>query len=156
MECISESTLFALFGSQSLDWLQIEVIIEMQVIEILSVNQQVEHVIPLSADLESCFDPVKFCQLEELCGLEGLEQISLVLRLWSAVMQRVENPALEQFLVGNSDLDWISLWAVLFEPGRDKGDVTASARAACALIEGLRGPEQANSIGGVLGVERLF
>ena len=49
----------------------------MKIVEILAVNQEVEHIIPLSANLQTCLDPVKFCRLKELCFLKGFEQISL-------------------------------------------------------------------------------
>ena len=47
MEGISEARLLSLFGGESLDWLQIEVEIQMQVVQVLTVNQQVQHVVTL-------------------------------------------------------------------------------------------------------------
>ena len=45
----------------------------MQVVEVLSVNQQIQHVVALSADLQSHFNPVKSRGLEELGSFERPE-----------------------------------------------------------------------------------
>lgn len=47
----------------------------MQVVEILSVNEQVEHVVALPAHLQSDLHPVQLSGLEEFGGLEGAEEI---------------------------------------------------------------------------------
>lgn len=47
----------------------------MQVVKIFSVNQQVQHVVTLSAHLKAHFHPVQFCGLEEFSGLEGTEKV---------------------------------------------------------------------------------
>ena len=52
MESVSETRLFALLGRQSLDGLQVEVVVQMEIVEVLSVDQQVEHVPSLAANLE--------------------------------------------------------------------------------------------------------
>ena len=51
MEGISKSTFLPLFSSKSLNRLQVEIIVKMQVVEILSVNEKVEHVVALPAHL---------------------------------------------------------------------------------------------------------
>jgi hypothetical protein len=51
MEGITEPRLLPLFGGECLNWLEIEVVIKMKVIEILPVNEEVEHVVPLSCYL---------------------------------------------------------------------------------------------------------
>jgi hypothetical protein len=79
MERVSEPTLFSFFSGQCLNWLQIEVVIQMQIVEILSVNQQVQHVVALTTYLKSGLNPVKFRQLEKLRGLERFEEIAFVL-----------------------------------------------------------------------------
>lgn len=38
-------------------------------------DQQIEHVVALSANLQAHLHPVQLCGLEELGGLEGAEQI---------------------------------------------------------------------------------
>lgn len=60
---------------QRLDRLQVEVVVEMQVVEVLTVDKQIEHVVALSANLQPHLHPVQLCGLEELGGLEGAEQI---------------------------------------------------------------------------------
>lgn len=47
----------------------------MQVVEVLSVNEQVQHVVALPAHLQSDLHPVQLSGLEELGGLEGAEEI---------------------------------------------------------------------------------
>lgn len=76
MEGVTESRLLALLGGQRLDGLQIEVVVQMQVVEILAMNQQVEHVVALSAHLQRRLHPVERGRLEELGRLERAEQIS--------------------------------------------------------------------------------
>ena len=79
-------------------------------------NQQVKHVVALAADLQPGLDPVQLSQLEELRLLEGSEEVTFILSFRSLVVQTVENPALQQLLVADSDLHWIALWTVLLEP----------------------------------------
>jgi hypothetical protein len=38
-------------GGQCLHWLQVEVVVQMKIVEILAVNQKVEHVVTLTTDL---------------------------------------------------------------------------------------------------------
>lgn len=61
---------------QCLDWLQVEVVIQMQVVEVLAVDKEIEHVVALSAHLQAHLHPVQLCRLEKLGGFEGTEQIS--------------------------------------------------------------------------------
>lgn len=42
MESIADTRLLTLFGGEGFDWLQAEVVIKMQLVESLSVNQQVQ------------------------------------------------------------------------------------------------------------------
>lgn len=60
---------------QCLDWLQVEVVVEMQVVQIFTMDKQVEHVVTLSANLQAHLHPVQLGGLKELGGLEGAEQI---------------------------------------------------------------------------------
>ena len=52
MEGIAEAGLLPLFGGECLDRLQIEVVVQVQVVQILAVDEQVEHVVPLAAHLQ--------------------------------------------------------------------------------------------------------
>lgn len=60
-------------GGQCLHRLQVEVVVKMQVVEILTVDKQIEHVVALSANLQPHLNPVQLGGLEELGGLEGAE-----------------------------------------------------------------------------------
>ena len=50
----------------------------MQVVQVLAVDQQVEHVVALAADLQADLDPVEFGGLEELGRLEEIEEVALL------------------------------------------------------------------------------
>ncbi len=60
---------------QCLDRLQVEVVVKMQVVEVLTVDKQIEHVVALTANLQTHLHPIQLGGLEELGGLEGAEQI---------------------------------------------------------------------------------
>ena len=70
MAGISKSRLLSLFGGKGLDGLQVEVVVEMEIVEVLPVDEEVQHVVALSADLEASLNPVQASRLEELCSLE--------------------------------------------------------------------------------------
>ncbi len=59
VEGIAEARLLPLLCRQRLDGLQVEVVVQMQVVQVLAVDQQVEHVVPLPADLQKAV----FCQI---------------------------------------------------------------------------------------------
>ena len=42
----------------------------MQIVQVLTMNQQVQHVVTLTADLKANLDPIKSGGLEKLGGLE--------------------------------------------------------------------------------------
>jgi hypothetical protein len=94
MERVSEAGLLALLGRKGLDRLQVEIVIQMKVVEILAVNQEVEHVVTLPADLQAGLDPVQIRDLEELCVLELAEQDLFALWLRMAMLERVEHVTL--------------------------------------------------------------
>lgn len=79
MERIAETRLLSLLGSQCLDWLQIEVVIQMEVVQILAVDQQIQHIVALTQNLKSSLDPIKRGTLEKLSRLEGTEQVSEII-----------------------------------------------------------------------------
>ena len=117
MESITKSTLLSLFSSQCLDWLQVEIVVQMKEVEVLAMDQKVEHVVTLATDLKASLNPIELRKLEELGLLESSEQVSLVLCLRALMVQTIEDPALQKLLVTNSDLDRVALGTVLFEPG---------------------------------------
>ncbi len=67
-------------------------------------DEEVEHVVALPADLQPRLHPVQARGLEELGRLEGAEQVALLLRLRWAMLQSVEYEVLEQLLVAHADL----------------------------------------------------
>ena len=58
-----------------LDGLEVEVVVQMQVVEVLAVDEEVEHVVTLATHLQPHLDPVQLRGLEELGRLEGPEQV---------------------------------------------------------------------------------
>ena len=42
VESITKSTLLSLFSSQCLDWLQVEIVVQMKEVEVLAMDQEVE------------------------------------------------------------------------------------------------------------------
>jgi hypothetical protein len=66
MEGVSESRSLSLLGRESLDGLQVHVVIQVKVVQVLSVDKEIEHVVTLSTDLKTGFDPVEIGLLEEL------------------------------------------------------------------------------------------
>lgn len=50
----------------------------MQVVEVFTVDEEVEHVVTLTANLESHFHPVQFCGLKEFGSFKRSEQIPTV------------------------------------------------------------------------------
>jgi hypothetical protein len=70
---VPEARFLSLFCSQSLDRLQVEIVIQMQVVQILTMDQQIQHVITLATNLKAGFNPIQRCRLEELCRFKGPE-----------------------------------------------------------------------------------
>ena len=58
-----------------LDWFEVEVVVEVEVVEVLAVDEEVQHVVALPADLEPRLHPVQLGGLEELGRLEGTEEV---------------------------------------------------------------------------------
>ena len=55
--------------------LQVEVEVEVEIVEVLAVDQKVQHVVALSTDLQSNLHPIQRRRLEELGRFERPEQI---------------------------------------------------------------------------------
>ena len=51
VEGVAEAGLLALLGGERLDGLEVEVVVEVQVVEVLAVDEQVEHVVALPTHL---------------------------------------------------------------------------------------------------------
>ena len=52
MEGVTESTFLSLLGGECLDRFQVEVVVQVKIVEVLSVDQEVQHVVPLSTNLQ--------------------------------------------------------------------------------------------------------
>mmetsp|Transcript_61033 Transcript_61033/g.143984 ORF Transcript_61033/g.143984 Transcript_61033/m.143984 type:complete len:850 (-) Transcript_61033:159-2708(-) len=154
MERVAEARLLALLGRQRLDRLQVEVVVQMQVVEVLAMDEEVEHVVALAAHLQPGLDPVDLRRLEELGRAQDLEQVALVQRLGVPVVQPVEHVALEQLLVAHAHLHGVVRRAVLLEPLLHQRHVDAAPRYARPLVERVRRPVQRNPVGRVVRVQR--
>ena len=73
MEGIAETRLLTLLRGECFNRFQIEVIVQMKVIEIFSMNEQIQHVVALPANLQAYFNPIKSGRLEKLGRLERAE-----------------------------------------------------------------------------------
>ena len=82
-------------GRERLRRLQVEVVIQVQVVQVLPVDEQVQHVIALSAHLQPDLHPIELRLLEELRCFEGFKQTLFVEGLGGAVVQLVEHPHFE-------------------------------------------------------------
>jgi len=134
VESVSESRLLSFFRGKGLDGLQIHVVIEMKVVQVLAVNEEVEHVVSLSANLETSFNPIDRSSLEEFGRFELTEQVLLGLSLWLSVTKLVEDVTFEQFLVGNSNLDSLIGRAMLEIPILDEGNILSPDSPATSLV----------------------
>lgn len=112
-----------------LDRLEIHVVVEMEVVQVLSVDEKVEHVVALTADLQTGLHPVESSGLEELRGLQLSEQILLRHRLLWPCLQLVQDEALEQLLVRHANLDRLARRAVLQVPILHQRDVLCTPHA---------------------------
>ena len=79
MEGIAEPRLLPLLGGEGLHWLQVEVVVEMEVVEILAMDEEVEHVVSLATHLQPRLNPVQLCGLEKFGCLERPEEISVMI-----------------------------------------------------------------------------
>jgi hypothetical protein len=95
MESVSEARLLPLLGGKSLDRLQVHVVIEMEVVEVLSVDEKVEHVVSLATDLKTSLNPVERGRLEELGVLQTAEQVPFSHGFGPTVVQGIEHVVFE-------------------------------------------------------------
>ena len=114
---------FTFLSCQCLDWFQIEVVIQMQVIQIFSMNQQIQHVITLSTYLKAHFYPIQSRRLEEFGGFKRSEQISFLLRLWRSVMQSIQNIIFQQFLIAHPDFNGLTRRTMFSIPCFDQWNI---------------------------------
>lgn len=79
----------------------------MQVVELLTVDEQIEHVVPLTTNLQPDLHPIQLCALKEFGRLETFEEDLFVLFDIRARVKLIENPILQQLLVRDTDFGWI-------------------------------------------------
>lgn len=146
MKSISKSWPFSFLCCESLHRLQVEVIVQMEVVQIFTVDQQHQHVEPLTAQIKSHFYPVHFSELEEFCTSKCSHQASLLLRLWLLFMQFIFDPRFQHFLITDPCLYWISSWTSFFPPPRNQRNIICSSHFATTLVKRMWRPQQGDSI----------
>lgn len=62
-------------------------------------------------------------------------------------MKLIQDPIFEELLVAHPDSHWVGLHAAFLEPLGDKWNVIGSPSDTSSFMEGLRSPEQGDSIG---------
>jgi len=154
MEGVTKARLLALLGGERLHRLEVEIVVKMQVVQVLTMDEEVKHVITLATDLKTSLDPIELSGLEELGGLKGTEEILLVEGFWWCVVKLVKHPNLEHLLVRHSHLDRLVRWAVLLEPLVDKWNVESTAHEARTLVEWTRCPVECDTSCSVICVKR--
>ena len=70
VERVAEPRLLSLLGRQRLHRLQVEVVVQVEVVQVLAMDQKIQHVVALAANLKTDLDPVEAGRLEKLGGLE--------------------------------------------------------------------------------------
>ena len=75
MEGVAKPRLLPLLGGEGLHWFEVEVVVQVEVVQVLAVDQQVQHVVTLTTHLKPRLHPVQLGGLEELGRFEGAEQI---------------------------------------------------------------------------------
>lgn len=153
VEGVAETRLLSLLGGERLHGFEIEVVVEMQVIQVLAVNEQIQHVVALTAHLQTRLHPVDGRCLEELGGLERPEQVALLLRLWMPVLEGVQHKVLEQLLIAHADFDGLPGRTVLLVPALHQRYVNGTPRTAGARVERTRRPQQGDTVGRVVRVQ---
>ena len=75
MKSVSETRLLSLFSGKSLDGFQVKVIVQMQIVQVLAMYQQIQHVVTLTTDLKPRLHPIQFSGLKKFSLLERSKQI---------------------------------------------------------------------------------
>mmetsp|Transcript_24864 Transcript_24864/g.68548 ORF Transcript_24864/g.68548 Transcript_24864/m.68548 type:complete len:225 (+) Transcript_24864:1077-1751(+) len=137
MKGVSKPGFLSFLGCQSLGWLQIEVVVQVKVLELLAVDEQIEYVVTLLANLETSFHPVEFGALKEFRALETLEECSFAFWLLRPRVQLIEYPSLQQLLIRYPDLGRILEITrdSLTEPVSDERNINGASSATRSCIE---------------------
>mmetsp|Transcript_3343 Transcript_3343/g.8103 ORF Transcript_3343/g.8103 Transcript_3343/m.8103 type:complete len:350 (-) Transcript_3343:723-1772(-) len=78
MERVAKTGLLALLGCEGLHRLQVEIVIEVQKTQVLAMDQEIEHIVSLPADLQTNLHPIQFSDMEKLGLSELLEKVLLL------------------------------------------------------------------------------
>lgn len=154
MKGVSKARLLSFLGSESLDRFEIKVVVKMQIVKILAMNQQVQHIVSLTADLQPALHPIELRRLKEFGLFEGLEERLLVHGFGRSSMQFIEHPHLEQFLVAHTDFHGIVRRAMLLVPRLDQWHVLSTTSTTRARVKGMRGVVEGDAVGSFLIEER--
>ena len=156
MERVTETRLFTLLGRQRPHRFQVKIVVQMEVVDILAVNQQVQHVPSLPTNLKTNLDPIQRSLLKELGGFERAEEVALPLGLGRPVLQGVQHVVLEQLLVRHANFDGLSGRAMLAVPHIHQRHIEGSTRESRAQIKRTRSPQKRNAVGRIVRVQREF
>jgi len=61
----------------------------MEIVQVPSMDDQIQHIKALAAYLQACFDPIDFCIPKELGRCKGFHESSLILAYWGPVVQGI-------------------------------------------------------------------
>merc|ERR1719494_5821 len=103
VESISKSRFLTLLGGECLDRFQVEIVIQMQVIQVLTMNQQVQHVVTLTTHLQTCLHPIDASGLKEFGGFKRPEQVAFLHGFWWTMVECIEHKVFQKFLIRYSD-----------------------------------------------------
>ena len=154
VERVPKSTLLTLLCRQRFHGLQVEVVVQVQVVQVLSMNQEIEHVVTLPTHLQTDFDPVELGALEEFRLLQRDEQVSALHRLRRALMQLVQHETFQQLLIRHANLDRVARRAVLVKPVVHQGHVHRATRLPAPQVERSRCIEKCDPTRSVVRVKR--
>mmetsp|Transcript_889 Transcript_889/g.2132 ORF Transcript_889/g.2132 Transcript_889/m.2132 type:complete len:706 (-) Transcript_889:1206-3323(-) len=154
VERVPEPGLLALFGRERLHRLQVEVVVEVQEVQVLPCNEEVQHVVALTTDLQPDLHPVEFRPLEKLGRGENVHQVALIEGLGWTVVELVQHPDLQELLVRDAHLDGVVGRAVLFVPLSGEGHVLGTPHVAAAQVEGSWCPVKSDAVRRAVGKQR--
>mmetsp|Transcript_2747 Transcript_2747/g.4977 ORF Transcript_2747/g.4977 Transcript_2747/m.4977 type:complete len:318 (+) Transcript_2747:225-1178(+) len=147
MEGIPETALLTFLRRERFRRLEIKVVIQVEIIQLLTIDEQVEHVVTLPTNLQPHLHPIQFCTLKELRRLETFEEHLFVLLNVRTRVKLVQHPILEQFLIRHANLRRVIQVAgnAFPRPVADQGHVDGATRPSRSEVKRPRGEVQGNS-----------
>lgn len=116
-------------------------------------DQEIQHVVALTTNLQTSFDPIECRCLEELRRFERSEQVSLLLWLRATMLQCVENVIFQQLLIADANFDRMPWWTMFLVPRFDQRNVMSATTTSRSHVERTWSPQQSNPVSCVIGVE---